>query len=113
MPVRAGQRIEIHGLARTGAALTGGDGLLVYDSLGGRELGLRLAATSGWQEFTLRRVTTRDTSLSVTIELDGLGEALVDSLEVIVVDASERAANEEASRSGTASRLRNWFSSPR
>jgi hypothetical protein len=121
MPVRAGQRIEIYGQVRINEPLTGGsEGLLIYDSLGGRDLGLQLKATKGWHEFALHRTATRDGAMRVTLELAGLGEALIDNLAVIVVDGQPRApiapvapSAAPAPTGGTASRMRGWFASPR
>lgn len=118
MPVRAGQRIEIHGQVRIDKKLAGqGEGLLVYDSLGGRELGLRCELTEGWREFVLYRAAPRDGVINITLELNGLGIALVDNLEVVVANATAATGGQmvppTASRDNSNARLRNWFGSPR
>jgi len=94
-----------------------GEGLLVYDSLGGRELGLRSELTEGWREFVLYRAAPRDGVINITLELNGLGSALVDNLEVVVADSAAPLGTSTipptASREDSNTRLRNWFGSPR
>jgi hypothetical protein len=57
---------------------------LVYDSLGGPELGERFQLTDGWREFTFYRVAPADGGLSLTFALTGLGEAALDEVSVSV-----------------------------
>ena len=59
----------------------------------------------------------RDGVMNITLELNGLGTALVDNLEVIVVDPTAAiggaAISPTASQDNSDTRLRNWFGSPR
>jgi hypothetical protein len=87
VPVRQGQLVRIHGWAhvpRRAGALS--EGLLVFDSLGGSDLGDRIRATQGWREFTLYRAVPQTGELTVTFALAGLGEASVDDLSVSLLD---------------------------
>jgi hypothetical protein len=87
VPVRQGQLVRIHGWAnvprRLGAST---EGLLVFDSLGGSDLGDRIRATQGWREFTLYRAVPQNGQLTITFALTGLGEASIDDLSVALLD---------------------------
>jgi hypothetical protein len=113
LPIRAGQRIEIHGQVRIDKPLAAGEGLWIYDSLGGRDLGLQYDATQGWHEFALHRTAARDGTISVTMELAALGQAMIDNVQVIVVDSQqfprEGGAGFSSEREQGTSRLRDWF----
>src|SRR4030095_15506252 len=55
-PVRQGQMVRIPGWVNVPKPLAGSlDGLVVFDSLGGSELGDRIRTTQGWREVTLYR----------------------------------------------------------
>jgi len=83
VPVRRGQLLRIRGWVRVPEQITASpDGLLVYDSLGGPELGERFPLTEGWREFAFYRVAPADGGLSLTFALTGLGEAAVDEVSV-------------------------------
>ena len=58
-----------------GGSPASSDGLLVFDSLGGSDLGDRIRLTQGWREFTLYRAVPQTGELTVTFALTGLGEA--------------------------------------
>ena len=63
------------------------DGLVIYDSVGGAEQGLRLRdALPGWTKFQLLREVRAPSDLTVTIALAGLGEVLFDDLAITVYD---------------------------
>ena len=62
------------------------DGLLVFDSLGGSDIGDRVRLTQGWREFTLDRAVPQTGELTVTFALTGLGEASIDDLAVSLID---------------------------
>ena len=62
------------------------EGLLVFDSLGGSDLGDRIRLTQGWREFTLYRAVPQSGDLTVTFALTGLGEASLDDLSVSLLD---------------------------
>jgi hypothetical protein len=87
VPVRQGQLVRIHGWINVPRRLTASsDGLLVFDSLGGSDLGDRIRLTQGWREFTLYRAVPQTGDLTVTFALTGLGEASIDDLAVSLLD---------------------------
>jgi hypothetical protein len=87
VPVRQGQLVRIHGWANAPRRLAAStEGLLVFDSLGGSELGDRIRLTQGWREFTLYRAVPQTGELTVTFALTGLGEASLDDLSVSLLD---------------------------
>ena len=84
-PVRTepGQLFRIHGWVNVPTALAGtGDGLKLFDSLGGPPLALRIGPTRGWQQFVLYRSADQPGSLHLTFVLSGLGEAKIDAVTV-------------------------------
>jgi hypothetical protein len=87
IPVRQGQIVRIHGFVnvpkRLGAST---DGLLVFDSLSGSDLGDRIRATQGWRPITLYRSVPQNGNLTVTFALTGLGEASIDDLAVSILE---------------------------
>ncbi len=87
VPVRQGQLVRIHGWINVPKRLAASsDGLLVFDSLGGSDLGDRIRLTQGWREFTLYRAVPQTGDLTVTFALTGLGEASIDDLAVSLLD---------------------------
>jgi hypothetical protein len=91
--VRAGQVVRIHGWARVPERIQGSlDGLLIFDSIAGRALAARLDQSPDWQEFTLYRAIPRDTSLTLTFALSGMGEAWLDEVTVNALDLPLRQA---------------------
>ena len=83
VPVQRGQLLQIHGWVNIVKPIRGStDGLLIYDSLGGPALGSRLRVTGGWQPFLLYRAADRDTQLTLTFALSGIGEALIDDVTI-------------------------------
>jgi hypothetical protein len=87
VPVREGQLVRIRCWAQVPRRLGASDeGLLVFDSLGGVELGDRVRLTQGWREITLYRAVPKSGQLSVTFALTGLGEASLDDLQVSLLD---------------------------
>ncbi|NOY40466.1 MAG: hypothetical protein GXP26_01330 [Planctomycetes bacterium] len=81
--VRAGEIIEITGVARVPEPLIGSvDGLQIIDSLGGVDMSLRIPQAPSWQPFRLIRVTPTDVDVTVSIALTGLGKAQVDDLAI-------------------------------
>jgi hypothetical protein len=87
VPVRQGQLVRIHCWVNVPRPLGGSlDGLVVFDSLSGPELGDRVRGTTGWRELTLYRAVGQTGELTVTFALTGLGEASVDDLAVTVLD---------------------------
>jgi hypothetical protein len=87
VPVRQGQIARIHAWVHVPKRLAGtDDGLLVFDSIAGPELGDRVQLTQGWRELTLYRAVPKSGDLTVTFALTGLGEAWVDDLSVSLLD---------------------------
>ncbi len=83
VPVQPGQILRVHGWARVPQTIVASqDGLLVYDSAGGKELALRLTQAEDWQEFTLFRVAPRQGTISLTFALAGFGEAWLDGVTI-------------------------------
>ena len=77
----------MHGWVDVPRPLAGSlDGLLVFDSLGGPDLGDRVRNTQGWRKLTLYRVAGRTGELTVTFALTGVGEAWIDDLAVSLLD---------------------------
>ena len=87
VPVRQGQIVRIHAWVNVPRPISGTlDGLVVFDSLGGPELGDRVRGTQGWRELSLYRVAGQTGEMTVTFSLTGLGEASIDDLSVSLLD---------------------------
>jgi hypothetical protein len=81
--IEPGSIVRISGRVRVPRAITASvDGLLVFDSLGGEPLALRLDQTSAWQDFVLYRAALSHDKVTLTIALTGYGEAYVDRVSV-------------------------------
>ncbi|RCS40664.1 hypothetical protein DTL42_25185 [Bremerella cremea] len=61
-------------------------GVLIHDSLGGRELGLHLKEASEWTEFTLIRATGENDTMLLTFELADQGEVFLDDVTVQIYE---------------------------
>ncbi len=110
--VEPGQPYVVRGWARVGQALSGtSDGLLIYDSVAGRDLAMRIEKTDGWRQFELHRVAPRGGVLDVNIELTGTGEAYVDDVEIILLGAPSPTSDQLPN--AQARRLRNLFGAPK
>ena len=57
-----------------------GDGLVIYDSIGGITMADRFHHTTGWQPFSLLRVAPEDGAVQLTFAFMGLGEAMIDNV---------------------------------
>jgi hypothetical protein len=87
VPVRQGQIVRIHAWVNVPRPMAGTlDGLVVFDSLGGPELGDHVRGTQGWRELSLYRVAGQTGEMTVTFSLTGLGEASIDDLSVSLLD---------------------------
>jgi hypothetical protein len=82
-----GQVVRIRGWINVPRRLTASsEGLLVFDSIGGSDLGDRIRLTQGWREFILNRAVPQNGELTVTFALTGLGEASIDDLSVSLLE---------------------------
>jgi hypothetical protein len=97
IPVRQGQMVQISGWVNVPRAVAAGrgaagvtantsEGLLVFDSIGGPDLGDRIRLTQGWRPFTLYRAAPQTGDLTVTFALSGLGDASIDDLSVALLN---------------------------
>jgi hypothetical protein len=87
VPVRQGQIVRVHAWIHVPRPIAGSsDGLLIFDSAGGPDLGDRVRLTQGWRELTLYRAAGQNGELTVTFALTGIGEAWVDDLSVSLLD---------------------------
>lgn len=85
--VPAGKMVRIHGWVQIRGELQGApEGLLVYDSLGGKDLGVRISKTDGWEEVILYRSAPEATSVRLTIQMPGTGEAWFDEFTLQTID---------------------------
>jgi len=89
--VHAGQMVKINGWVNIPEKLiSNGDGLLVFDSIGGVSLAERFHQTSGWQPFTFLRMAPSDGNVTVTFVMMGIGEAKIDNVSVQLLEQSRR-----------------------
>ncbi|MDX1947446.1 MAG: hypothetical protein SFU86_18740 [Pirellulaceae bacterium] len=87
VPARQGQIARIHGWASVPRLLAGGDdGLLIFDSQSGSDLGERIRQTQGWREFTFYRAIPQNGDLTVTFALTAYGEASLDDLSITLLE---------------------------
>lgn len=91
VPVRSGNRVLIRGVVRVDDQITGnGDGLLIFDTMTGIDMAVRIRKTRGWQEFELHRVAPSSGEMRVVFALTGLGTALIDDVSVRVGTPTEQ-----------------------
>ena len=84
----AHQIIKIQGVVNVPTDVVGSsDGVMIFDSLGGPELGYRVSKTNGWEPFVLYRAAENRQSVSLTVALTGLGEVLLDNIVITPVVA--------------------------
>lgn len=84
--VHAGQLVRITGWVKTTYPIVRSlDGAMLYDSLLGKSGALRIVDTQDWQRFELWRVVPESQPITVTAELHGLGEILLDDLRITAV----------------------------
>jgi hypothetical protein len=87
MGVAAGQLLLISGWVRIAQPIVGSrDGLMIYDSLLKRSGALRLYDGDQWRRFELLRVAPQSGEVTLTLSLTGIGTALVDDLQVMVLE---------------------------
>ena len=91
IPVYAGETLCITGYVNIPQKLRGNiDGLMIFDSLGGESLALRMTDTGGqWQQFVFYRavptVVPPQATMCVTFSLGGLGEVRLDDLKIFPI----------------------------
>jgi hypothetical protein len=82
--VRAGQVLYVSGWLNVVTPVTGSlDGVTFHDNVGGMPGALRFTEKAGWQRFQMLQDIRQDTNYRLTINLNGLGEVLVDELQII------------------------------
>ena len=91
IPVYAGETLCITGYVNIPQKLQGNvDGLMIFDSLGGEPLALRLTDTGGqWQQFAFYRAVPTavppNATVCVTFALGGIGEVRLDDLQIFPI----------------------------
>ncbi|REJ70637.1 MAG: hypothetical protein DWQ31_00365 [Planctomycetota bacterium] len=101
VPVTAGQRVKIQGVVRVAGVPNSQQSatvLLVFDSIGGQDLALRVESADVWQPFVLYRGVPSDGQVMVTFALEGAGEAWVDDVTIETAAASADAAADPSLR---------------
>jgi hypothetical protein len=86
VPVERRQAIRIDAMVRTLGFGGPHQGLLVYDNLGGQEMGVLVREASQWTPVRLYRQSDEATEVKVMFEVIGDGEAVVDQVRVRVWD---------------------------
>ena len=81
--VHAGQLVKISGWVKIPNPITRSvDGAMIYDNLLGKTGALRFVNTKDWQRFEIWRVVPESRTVTVTAEMHGLGEVLLDDLRI-------------------------------
>ncbi|WP_345324923.1 hypothetical protein [Novipirellula rosea] len=78
--VPAHTAVRIDALVRTIGFGRPHQGVLVYDSIGGQEMGVLVRGRSAWTPVRLYRQTLEETEVSVMFELMGDGEVMIDEV---------------------------------
>lgn len=82
----AGQLMRVTGWVKTPHAITRSlDGALIYDSVLGRTGAVRILNAPEWQRFEMWRPVPESQSMTVHVEMHGLGEILIDDLRITSV----------------------------
>ncbi len=88
-----GTPVAISAWVRIPAAITASaDGVLLYDSIGGEPLAVRLTNATKWTKYTLYRRVPASGVVNVTMALTGLGAVYFDDIRIEPLTASEGAA---------------------
>jgi hypothetical protein len=75
--------VRISGWVRIPAPITASaDGALLFDSIGGEPLAVRLTEATPWKKFTLYRQVPASGLVSVTLALTGLGAVYFDDVRI-------------------------------
>ncbi|MCG8649901.1 MAG: hypothetical protein MI861_08710, partial [Pirellulales bacterium] len=82
--VPAGTAVRIDAQVRTLGFGAPHQGVLVYDSIGGQEMGVLIRGRADWTPVRLYRQAISDDEINVMFELIGAGEATIDDVQVRV-----------------------------
>ncbi|MBA2114737.1 hypothetical protein [Bremerella alba] len=63
-------------------------GVLIHDTLGGRELGIHMTEAAEWTEFSLMRATGDSDTLNLTVEMADVGQVFLDDVTVSIYEAT-------------------------
>lgn len=80
--VQPAQAVRIDAMIRTIGFGGPHQGVLVYDTLGGQEMGVLVRGATDWTPVRLYRQSTGETEIQVMFEVIGDGEAIVDEVSV-------------------------------
>jgi hypothetical protein len=84
VPVRAGQVLYVTGWINVVSPVTGSlDGVTFHDNIGGMLGALRFNEHLGWQRFQFVRDVRQNADFRLTVNLNGIGQVLLDDLRVI------------------------------
>jgi hypothetical protein len=90
-----GAAVRISGWIRIPQSIVGSvDGAMMYDSVGGEPLAIRLTDASDWKQFTLYRKVPASGKVSVTLAMTGLGSALFDDVRIEPMVAGQAPAQQ-------------------
>ncbi|OYP32336.1 hypothetical protein [Rhodopirellula sp. MGV] len=92
------QVIRIDVMVRTVGFSQPHQGLLVYDSLGGQELGVLVHHADSWKRVRLYRYNTSQQDIRAMFEIIGDGEAIIDEVSIRVWEPGPLAALPEIGR---------------
>ncbi len=92
--VSAGTAVRIDALVRTLGFGSPHQGVLVYDTIGGQEMGVLIRGRADWTPVRLYRQSPVDAEINVMFELIGAGEATIDEVKLNIwePDATSRPA---------------------
>ncbi|MGY8767191.1 MAG: hypothetical protein ACKVH8_02010 [Pirellulales bacterium] len=79
--VQPGQLVLVRGWVRIDQPLSNtSDGLIIYDSIGGKELALHVHQTTQWKEFSLIRAVGQQKEMRLHFELESVGDVYLDDI---------------------------------
>ncbi|TWT32659.1 hypothetical protein [Blastopirellula retiformator] len=108
--VQPGQLLLIRGWVKVSSQTAPGkNALSIYDSLGGRRLGLHLPAINQWQEFSLIRAADKAGEMRLTFEMTGFAEATIDEVTVELYEPRRRKRRPPPETSSEASLDEAWL----
>jgi hypothetical protein len=87
--IPAGQAIRIDAVVQTLGFGGPHQGLLVYDTIGGQEMGVLVRGRPDWTPVRLYRHTLRESEVHVMFELIGAGEATIDDVRLSLWEPQE------------------------